>query len=65
MTVEKLLLRPERAAEMTDLGRTTIYKAMRDGRLESVTIGASRRIPYDALVSFVESLRASRPADRA
>lgn len=55
--MEKLLYRPEEAAELCSLGRTSIYAAIRSGRLESVRIGSARRIPADALERFVESLR--------
>lgn len=54
--MEKLLYRPEEAAELCSLGRTSIYAAIRSGRLASVRIGAARRIPADALAKFVESL---------
>ncbi|MDA1010643.1 MAG: helix-turn-helix domain-containing protein [Chloroflexi bacterium] len=60
--MEKLLYRAEEVAELCSVGRTTVYAALRDGRLESVKIGASRRIPRDAVDRFVESLRAAAVA---
>jgi excisionase family DNA binding protein len=58
--MEKLLFRPEEVSEMLSLGRTTIYSAIRDGRLESVKVGASRRVTVEALDRFIESLRIDR-----
>lgn len=55
--MEKLLYRPEEVAEMCSVGRTTVYEAMREGRIESVKIGASRRVPADAVTKFVRELR--------
>jgi excisionase family DNA binding protein len=56
---DKLLLRPEEVAERLSLGRTTVYEAIRSGRLESLKIGASRRVPVEALDRFVDSLKAA------
>lgn len=55
--MERLLLRPEEVAESLGLGRTTVYQAIRTGTLESVKVGASRRVPVDAVTRYVESLR--------
>ena len=69
--MEKLLLSPEEAASLLSLGRSKVYELMGDGRLASVRIDASRRVPMSALVEFVESLQATwnqlpdeRPARR-
>ena len=59
MLVEKLLLKPEEAAEVLSIGRSKVYELMGTGELASVRIGASRRIPADALVEFVSRLRRS------
>ncbi len=55
--MEKLLVTPEEAAEVLGLGRSTVYELMRLRRLESVRIGACRRIPVGAIQDFVERLR--------
>ena len=55
--MEKLLLRPEEAAELIGIGRTKVFELMRTGQLESVRIGSSRRIPAFALLGYVERLR--------
>lgn len=56
-TVEKLLLTPEEAARSIGLGRTKVYELLRAGALESVQIGAARRVPVEALREYVERLR--------
>ena len=55
--MEKLLLRPEEAAELIGVGRTKVYELMRTGQLESVRIGSTRRVPSLALLDYVEGLR--------
>jgi excisionase family DNA binding protein len=73
--MDKLLLRPEEVAELIGVGRTKVFELMRTGQLESVRIGACRRIPASAVFAYVEGLRAtsgefpdtsatSRPEDR-
>ncbi len=51
-----LLLTPEQAADALGVGRTYVYALIRDGRLGSVTLGRSRRIPYSHLIAFVARL---------
>ncbi len=55
--MDKLLLTPEEAAAVLSLGRSKVYELISDGRLASVRIDASRRIPAQALAEFVEGLR--------
>jgi len=38
-----------------------MYALVKSGDIESVTIGRLRRIPADALVTFVDSLRTANP----
>lgn len=54
--MEKLLLTPEVAADLLSIGRSKLYELIGDGRLASVRIDGSRRVPMSALVEFVESL---------
>ncbi|MGH2670266.1 MAG: helix-turn-helix domain-containing protein [bacterium] len=54
--MDKLLFTPEEAAERLSVGRSKIYELIGDGRLRSVRLGGSRRIPAVALVDFVASL---------
>jgi excisionase family DNA binding protein len=54
-----LVLTVEAAAERLGIGRTLMYALVKSGAIESVCIGRLRRIPADALETFVQSLRAS------
>lgn len=54
--MDKLLLTPEEAAERLSVGRSKIYGLISEGRLRSVRLGGSRRIPAAALVAFVATL---------
>jgi excisionase family DNA binding protein len=54
--MEKLLLTPEEAAEALSLGRTKVYQLIGEGRLRSVRIGKSRRVPASALAELVDHL---------
>lgn len=57
-SLTKLLLTPEEAAQVLGIGRTKVYELMLSNALESVKIGASRRIPIQSLSTFVDALRA-------
>lgn len=61
--MDQLLLTPEHAAEVLAVGRTKLYELLRTGALESVRIGAARRIPAAALTAYVEQLRENETAD--
>jgi excisionase family DNA binding protein len=54
--VEKLAYTPEEAAAATGLGRTSIFEAMRDGRLERRKAGARTLIPAASLRAFLAAL---------
>lgn len=58
----RLLLTTEQAADMLNLGRTTVYRLLRDGALRAVHIGRSTRLPHAELVRYVEALRAQDTA---
>ena len=51
-----LLVTPEEAARRLSLGRTTVYELISNGKLASVRIGRSRRVPVSSLSMFVDSL---------
>ena len=57
MTVP-ILLTPTEAAQALGIGRSKLYELMQAGVVESVHIGACRRIPADALEELVTRLRA-------
>lgn len=52
----RLLLTPEQAAHALSIGRTTVYELMLSGALASVKIGASRRVPIQAVQDYVATL---------
>lgn len=58
-----LLLTPEQAAERLGIGRSKVYELIGTGELESVKIGRLRRVPVDALTTFVERLRKEKKSD--
>jgi len=55
---DRLLLRPEEAAEMLSIGRSRLYELLKSGAVASLQIGRSRRISPDALDAFVSQLKA-------
>ncbi|HEY6688838.1 MAG TPA: helix-turn-helix domain-containing protein [Propionibacteriaceae bacterium] len=55
-----LVLTVEQAAERLGVGRTVMYAPVSSGAVESVQIGRLRRVPADALVTFLDELRARR-----
>ncbi len=59
----QLLLSVEQAAARLGLGRTVMFGLVKSGEIESVKIGRSRRIPADALVTYVKKLRESERSD--
>ena len=50
--MDKLLVSVEEAAELLDVGRSTIYDLMRTGELPSVRIGRCRRLPVTGLQAY-------------
>jgi excisionase family DNA binding protein len=58
--------RVETVAELLDVGKPAIYDAIMTGELESMKIGASRRIPRAALERYVARLtRTETPGSAA
>jgi excisionase family DNA binding protein len=55
--MDKLLLTPTEAANALGIGRSKVYELLKSGQLQSVHIGACRRVPADALTAFLEQLR--------
>ena len=59
----QLLLTAEQVATSLAICRTKVYDLLRSGQLESIRIGASRRIPSAALAEYVERLRKEQEED--
>lgn len=53
---QRLLTVPEVMAVLK-LGRCTVYDLIRSGRLESIKVGRSRRVPADAIDALIDQLR--------
>lgn len=53
----RLVLTIEEAAERLGIGRTLMYALVSAGEVESVRIGRLRRVPVDALDTYVATLR--------
>ena len=63
--MDKLLLTPVEAARALGIGRSKVYELLSSGALDSVRIGSCRRVPAEALHSFLVELRhAGRGARR-
>jgi excisionase family DNA binding protein len=61
----KLLHTATEAADALGISRSRVYELMAAGELEYVKLGRSRRIPADALESFVARLRGEAVTDAA
>jgi excisionase family DNA binding protein len=59
--MERLLLRPVEAAEVIGVSRSKLYELLASGDLPSARIGASVRVPVEALRAWIaEQLDAGR-----
>ena len=56
-TVEKLLLTPNEAAEVLSISRSKLYELIGQGRLSTVQIDRSRRVPKQSLVELIQHLQ--------
>lgn len=52
--MEKLLLKPNEAAELLGVGRSKMYELLSTEKVPSIKIGGSIRIPTKALTEWVE-----------
>lgn len=51
--MDRLLLRPVEVAEQLGIGRSKAYELIASGEIPSVKIGATVRVPVDALRDWV------------
>jgi excisionase family DNA binding protein len=51
-----LLLTVKEAAALIGIGRTTLYRLMDNGEINSVHIHTSRRIPLESVYEYVDRL---------
>ncbi len=62
LVMKKRMFRPDEVAQILCLSRRTIYRMIRDGRLQAVRLGAGPwRIPREALVSLLPLPQADSP----
>ncbi len=54
--MEQLLLTPSEAAKALSISRSKLYELIDQGRLSTVRIDTSRRVPTQTLVEFIEHL---------
>ena len=52
--MDRLLLRPQEAAEMLGVSRAKLYELLADGTLPKIRLGGSVRVPALALRRWVE-----------
>ncbi|CAL99593.1 helix-turn-helix domain-containing protein [Saccharopolyspora erythraea] len=52
----RLLLTVEQAARRLSVGRTTMFKLIKSGDVDSVRIGHARRVPAEALTAYINRL---------
>lgn len=61
---EPLAHKVEEGAQQLGLSRAKMFELLKTGQIESIKIGRSRRIPHDALVAYIDGLRAEqRPSE--
>lgn len=56
----RLLYSAEEAAELLGIGRTFMFELLAAGEIESMKVGKRRKIPCDALTSYIERLRSEQ-----
>ena len=61
--MEKLLLTPTEAAEALSISRSKLYELIGQGRLATVRIDTSRRVPAQALLEFIRHLPHPEPEE--
>ena len=60
----RLLLTVSQAAHQLGIGRSLLYELLADGQVESIHVGRLRRIPADALATYVDRQRGNDPNPR-
>ncbi len=60
-----LLYKPEAAAAQLGIGRSKLFELIAAGEIETVQIGRSRRVPTEALESYVARLRRQQATSAA
>jgi len=58
---QRLLLTVSEAARQLGIGRSLLYELLAAGHVESIHVGRLRRIPTDALATYIDRQRTNRP----
>lgn len=56
VVTERHLYKVEQAAALLSLSRSVVYELIRAGRLQTVLVGRSRRVPATAINALVQQL---------
>jgi excisionase family DNA binding protein len=56
---QRLLLTVSEAARQLGIGRSLLYELLAEGQVESIHVGRLRRIPTDALATYIDRQRSS------
>lgn len=57
----RLLYSVDEAAELLGIGRTFMFHLVATGEIDSFKIGKRRKIPRDALDTYIDRLRSEQP----
>ena len=60
--MERIALRPDEAASAIGISRAKAYELISRGELPSIRIGASVRVPVDALRAWIEERMVKKTA---
>lgn len=60
--IPPILLRPEQAARVLNVGRSKVFDLIRSGELRSVKPGGSRRISVTAIRDYVNRMESEEAA---
>jgi excisionase family DNA binding protein len=61
---EPLLLKPREVAVRLGIGKTKVYEMLQQGQLPQIRIRGSRRVPLQALLTWIEQNTQAGPSSR-
>ena len=59
-----MLFSIEEVADILHIGRSTVFKLIKEGKIQSIKMGRSRRVPIDAMQNYVNDLISEASASR-
>ena len=59
-----MLFSIEEVADIWHIGRSTVFKLINEGSIQSIKLGRSRRVPIDAMQNYVNDLITEASASR-